>query len=163
MSSPILKKLTLGDGTYTQRLSWSRHRLVHRERACFLFLGDAQGVTLAIAWVISPHLGYLVQSRTASSKCNLQMQLTKIRRRCSTWRPVARGDGRPVYELDGPDGFPGRFCGLWGTAQQQRTVRTVCITFCQGEGREFESRHPLQKKVHVSGPLRAADLLLWPA
>ena len=28
-----------------------------------------------------------------------------------------RRDGRPVYELDGTDGFPGRFCGLWGTAQ----------------------------------------------
>ena len=30
---------------------------------------------------------------------------------------------------------------------------------CQGEGREFESRHPLVEKVQFSGPFGAAELL----
>ncbi len=45
-------------------------------------------------------------------------------------------------QTDFPDGFAD--CGA--LQRSRRTVRTVVITFfCQGEGREFESRHPLQE------------------
>ncbi len=49
-------------------------------------------------------------------------------------------DGIAVYELDGTDG---RSCGLWSTAGHwtDRTDGHPHL-FCEGEGREFESRHP---------------------
>ncbi len=47
-------------------------------------------------------------------------------------------------QTDFPDGFPD--CGV--LQRTRRTVRTATTTFffCQGEGREFESRHPLDRK-----------------